>query len=248
MPLLGDENHIHMVNFLQSIAWEFEQPSAILVVSAHWEARRPSITSGRSPALIYDYYGFPNEAYEIQYPAPGDPALADLIYHLLQENEFDAVLDAERGFDHGVFVPLKIMYPEAGIPCVQLSLLQGLNAEAHIRLGKALSPLRHKNVLILGSGFSFHNMQAFLSRGAMQDSKNDAFQKWLIDTCTGLHLSEQERESRLVHWKSAPFARYCHPREEHLLPLHVCYGIAGAAAKLVFYEEILGVKSCAFLW
>ncbi|RPH90768.1 MAG: dioxygenase [Calditrichaeota bacterium] len=248
MPLLGDRDHTHMVQFLQSITSEFEPPAAILVVSAHWEARRTTITSGSSPALFYDYYGFPDEAYKIQYPAPGDPALADLIFQLLQEHEFDARLDAERGFDHGLFVPLKIMYPDAHIPCVQLSLVQGLAAETHIRVGKALSALRQKNVLILGSGFSFHNMQAFMSRGGMQDSKNDAFQKWLIDTCTDLHLSEQERESRLVHWESAPFARYCHPREEHLLPLHVCYGIAGTAAKLVFYEEILGKKSCAFLW
>lgn len=249
MPLLGDGNHTHMVNFLQSITWEFEPPSAILVISAHWEAPRPTITSGKTPPLFYDYYGFPDEAYKIRYPAPGDPELADLIFQLLREAEFDALLDAERGFDHGLFVPLKIMYPEAQIPCLQLSLLQGLAAETHILLGKSLSALKQKNILILGSGFSFHNMQAFMiNRRGVQDSRNEAFQQWLIDTCTDPHIPERERESRLANWESAPFARYCHPREEHLMPLHVCYGIAGTMAKLVFYEEIMGEKSCAFLW
>jgi aromatic ring-opening dioxygenase catalytic subunit (LigB family) len=157
-------------------------------------------------------------------------------------------LDNQRGFDHGLFVPLKIMYPDAKIPCIQLSLLNNLDAAEHIRIGNALSALKNENVLIIGSGFSFHNMQAFFSEHPSGELNNQVFTNWLIETCTLESLSEQERESRLTHWSKANFARFSHPREEHLLPLHVCYGIAKTAAKLVFYEKVAGKSACAFVW
>jgi aromatic ring-opening dioxygenase catalytic subunit (LigB family) len=249
LPLLGDRDHQNMIDFLNRITPTLGEPSAILVISAHWEENKPTITSGELPPLIYDYYGFPDEAYQIKYPAPGDPVLAEKLFQLLQESGIDARLNDQRGFDHGLFVPLKIMYPDAAIPCVQLSLMNSLDPESHIQLGKALSDLRRENVLIIGSGFSFHNLRALLSQSCHEpDPKNEAFENWLIDTCTRESISENERERRLVAWEDAPFARYCHPREEHLLPLHVCYGLSKSAAKLVFDSEIIGKKTSAFLW
>jgi len=249
LPLLGDKGHQNMVSFLKDLAPTLGQPSAILVISAHWEEDTVTITSGKTPPLLYDYYGFPDEAYEIQYPALGDPILAGKIYHLLYQSGIDSRLDSHRGFDHGLFVPLKIMFPDATIPCVQLSLLNNLNPETHLKIGKALSELRMENVLIIGSGFSFHNIKAFFSPAmGTPDLKNEAFEHWLIDTCTNTKISAHERETRLIEWTHAPFARYCHPREEHLLPLHVCLGLANTNAKMVFDGEVAGKKASAFLW
>ena len=177
----------------------------------------------------------------------GSPELADHISGLLQQNNIPARIDPQRGFDHGLFIPLKMMYPLADIPCLQLSLLRGLDPAAHIALGKALREMSHENILVIGSGFSFHNMRAFWEGGGMPDPANDAFQDWLIETCTG-PLPQSEREQCLVDWEKAPSARYCHPREEHLLPVHVCLGMAGRSAELVFDDMILNKRSVAFLW
>jgi aromatic ring-opening dioxygenase catalytic subunit (LigB family) len=219
------------------------------VISAHWEETHPTITSGQHPPLIYDYYGFPKAAYEIQYPVKGAPDLAKKIHSLLLNTGIDSRLNKERGFDHGVFIPLKIMYPEADIPCVQLSLKKELNPKDHIRMGQSLTTLLDDEVLIIGSGFSFHNLRAFFSPPTPDtQSKNAAFEQWLTQTCTDHYLSEEERKNRLEKWEDAPAARYCHPREEHLLPLHVCYGIAGSAAIKSWSINIMGKQASSFLW
>ncbi|MEA1890573.1 MAG: class III extradiol ring-cleavage dioxygenase, partial [Pseudomonadota bacterium] len=185
LPLLGHEGHLSMVRFLKDITQTLVRPAAILIISAHWEEDIVTLTSGKTPPLIYDYYGFPDEAYAIEYPAPGNPILANKIYNLLQTSGIESRLDDQRGFDHGLFVPLKIMFPDATIPCVQLSLINTLDAESHIRIGNAISDLRKENVLIIGSGFSFHNMRALMSPDTrMPDLMNEAFEQWLIDTCT----------------------------------------------------------------
>jgi 4,5-DOPA dioxygenase extradiol len=249
LPLLGDEGHREMVENLKSIASLIAKPSAIIVISAHWEEDKATITSGATPELIYDYYGFPEESYEIKYPAPGDPALAQKIFELLKNKNIKAALDENRGFDHGLFVPLQIMFPNADIPCVQVSLLNSLNPEKHIRLGEALTGLADDNVLIIGSGFSFHNLKAFFAPATEESqAMNEAFEQWLIDTCGSDDLSEVERMHRLINWEAAPAARYCHPREEHLLPLHVCYGFAKRAAKQVFGFEVMGKRASAYVW
>lgn len=250
LPLLGEPHHQGMINFLHGITPSLEDLDAILVISAHWEEPVATITSAAQPPLLYDYYGFPEEAYTIEYPAPGDPVLADKVFHALQAHGIPAKMDEERGFDHGMFVPLKLMYPEASIPVVQLSLLANLDPAEHIRMGNALADLQNENILILGSGFSFHNMNAFFyGRSADgSDPRNEAFQRWLIETCTSDAFDQQEREEHLMQWESAPQARYCHPREEHLLPLHVCAGISDAPGKLVFEGEVIGKKAIAVLW
>jgi aromatic ring-opening dioxygenase catalytic subunit (LigB family) len=248
LPILGDASHQAMVAFMRQLPARLRKPDAILVISAHWEERVATLLGAPSPPLFYDYYGFPDEAYAIIYPAPGSPELARRIIELLNGNQISAGVDTQRGFDHGLFIPLKLMYPKADIPSLQLSLLQGLDPIAHIALGKALRALMAENILVVGSGFSFHNLRAFAWQGLdTPDPANDAFQNWLIDVCTG-PMPQAEREQRLMIWEKAPSARYCHPREEHLLPLHVCLGMADKPADVVFDDYILGKRSVAFLW
>lgn len=248
LPILGDPGHEAMVDFMAGLPAQLEKPDAILVISAHWEESAATLLGAQNPGMFYDYYGFPAKAYEITYPAPGSPQLANRIAGMLKENNIASRIDPGRGFDHGLFIPLKLMYPQADVPALQLSLLRGLDSGAHIAIGKALRGLLNENILVIGSGFSFHNMGAFSWAGNGQpDPANDAFQNWLIESCTA-SMPYAEREKRLIEWETAPSARYCHPREEHLLPLHVCLGMANKPAKLIFDDQILGKRAVAFLW
>ena len=248
LPILGDPGHQAMIDFMQGLPSQLTRPDRVLVISAHWEEQIPTLLGAANPPLFYDYYGFPEQAYEITYPAPGDPKLAEQVAAILEENGIPSRFDLERGFDHGVFIPLKLMYPEADIPVTQLSLIRGLNARQHLALGKALKSLKEENILIIGSGFSFHNMNAFFqSPPGSDDFRNDAFQDWLIETCTK-PFDSSEREVRLTNWTEAPFARYCHPREEHLLPLQVCAAIADKPAELIFDDQIINKRAIAFYW
>jgi len=249
LPLLGDPGHSEMVASLNELAKRIQRPEAIVVVSAHWEEEVATLTASETPSLIYDYYGFPDESYTITYPCPGEPALASELYRLLEASGIEAKFDNERGLDHGVFVPLKIMYPEADIPCVQLSLLRSLDPLAHIAIGKALGCLARKNILFIGSGFSFHNLKAFFApEDTTTGDLNNAFEQWLHDTCCNLEYSEVERAHKLVNWTEAPGARFCHPREEHLLPLHVCYGVAQQACAESLKLEIMNKRSSMYVW
>ena len=251
LPLLGDPDHEKLIKFLENLPLRLTKPSAVLVVSAHWEAQLPTITSASHPKLIYDYSGFPEKSYQIQYPAPGSPGLAENLRELLAHHEIDSVLDNARGFDHGMFVPLKLMYPEADIPCIQLSLMGSLNPEDHINLGKAIADIRKKNVMILGSGFSYHNMSDIVAPSDEGRAFNVDFDLWLVDACTSGRYERDEREQMLVEWENAPAARESHPREEHLLPLHVCLGAASESnhgATAIFNDDVMGRRASAFLW
>lgn len=248
LPILGDAGHQTMVDFMIRLSAQLRKPEAILVISAHWEEIAATLMGAQTPPMFYDYYGFPEAAYEITYPAPGSPTLASRIAELLGKNNIAARVDAQRGFDHGLFIPLKLMYPQADIPALQLSLLNNLNPAAHIDLGKALRELMQENILVIGSGFSFHNLRAFSWQTPdKSDPANEAFQNWLIEACTS-QMPQSEREQRLIEWAKAPSARYCHPREEHLLPLHVCLGMANKPATAIFDDQILGKRSVAFQW
>lgn len=246
LPLLNHPGHQELIRFLKTIPDQFETPDAIIVISAHWEQSIPTLTAKAAPPLIYDYYGFAPEAYDIDYPAPGDPQLAKELWAGLEAKGIHSQLDEGWGFDHGMYIPLKLMYPAAHIPCVQISLMNGLDPLAHINLGRALNEILTGKILVLGSGFSFHNMKAFGEIG--MDPGNVEFDRWLSETMTGTDLSRSDRADRLIHWERAPHARYCHPTEEHLLPLHVCYGIFETPARRVFDGQVLGKKSAAFLW
>jgi aromatic ring-opening dioxygenase catalytic subunit (LigB family) len=214
-----------------------EQPRAILLVSAHWLEPTFSTTSSEQPDLIYDYYNFPPHTYELTYPAPGQPALAQRVIELLQQAVLPAATDAGRGFDHGMFIPLKLMFPEAEIPVVQLSLRRDLDAEAHLQAGRALQSLRDEGVLIVGSGMSFHNMRGY--RDPRFGPISDEFDAWLAQT---VEADPAVRWQALAHWDQAPRARECHPerQEEHLLPLMLAAGAAGDdQGRHVFVDRVL---------
>jgi aromatic ring-opening dioxygenase catalytic subunit (LigB family) len=199
-------------------------PTSVLMISAHWEQRVPTVSTALAPPMLYDYSGFPAQAYQVKWPAPGSPTLAATVRDLLANAGIDTAQDSTRGFDHGTFVPMKLAYPNADIPTVQLSLKSGLDADEHLAIGLALAPLREQGVFIIGSGMTFHNMNAFRSPVPALPHA-EAFDNWLVETC---QLDSAARNARLRHWTSAPSARFCHPREEHLLPLMVIAGAAGS--------------------
>jgi aromatic ring-opening dioxygenase catalytic subunit (LigB family) len=188
-------------------------PTAIVVVSAHWEAPVVTVTGGSRPGLIFDYFGFPPETYELTYDAPGSPDLATSAAELLGAAGIDAVVDPAYGWDHGVFIPLKVMYPEADIPVVAVSLQAGLDPDRHSAMGAALRPLRDEGVLIVGSGMSYHNLRVM--DGAVPSTE---FHHWLDGALAG---DAGHRRHALAGWAAAPSGRASHPREEHLLPLMV---------------------------
>ena len=198
------------------------KPRALLVISAHWEAPVPTVTTSAHPPMLYDYSGFPAETYKVKWPAPGDLALADRARTLLEAAGFRTAADSRRGYDHGTFVPLSVIYPEAEIPTVQLSLVQELDPSTHLALGRALAPLRDEGVLIIGSGMSFHNMRAFGDPRAKSGAV--AFDAWLREAT---EAEPRDRDLKLEQWEQAPSAQLAHPREEHLLPLMVIAGAAG---------------------
>ena len=231
-----------LASYLRSVrAVPAGEVKALLVVSAHWEERVPTVMSGARPPMLYDYYGFPPESYRITWPAPGAPELAANVRALLGAAGFETAADPSRGFDHGTFVPLKLAYPDAEIPTVQLSLVRGLDPAEHLAMGRALAPLRAQGVFIVGSGMSFHNLRLFGDARAPQLAAQ--FDAWLQRAAT---LPQPERDAELAKWSSAPAARMAHPREEHLLPLMVIAGAAGADRGTVAFEgSLLGAKISA---
>ncbi len=250
MPLLDDAAHTGLIRFLKTLNGKFAKVDAIVLISAHWEEAQPSVYAGEHHGMLFDYYGFPPHTYEFKYPAPGAPALANHIAALLQAAKLPYVPETARGFDHGTFVPMLLINPEADIPCLQLSLLKGLDATAHLRLGLALQELRKQNVVIIGSGMSFHNLQAvFAGPQPELRAASDQFHQWLLATMGSANLSAEDRLAALANWQQAPYARFCHPRAEHLLPLHVCAAIAGGApAQVVFDEALMNHKVAGFCW
>ena len=217
-------------------------PRALLVISAHWEAPVPTVMTSSHPPMLYDYYGFPPESYTISWPAPGSPELAARVRALLGGAGIDTNADPARGYDHGTFVPLKLTYPEAEVPAVQLSLKEGLDPAAHIAIGRALQPLRDEGVFIVASGMTFHNLRAFRDPRAVPVS--EAFDAWLRQTMV---LDADARNAALSDWTAAPAARAAHPREEHLIPLMVASGAAGDdTAVVAFNDTFTGLRLSAY--
>lgn len=209
------------------------RPSAIVMISAHWETDSAfKIMTNPAPAMLYDYYGFPANTYSLQYPAPGSPALAERLVQLLGARSLPAEADNERGFDHGAFVPLFLMYPKADIPVVQVSIQSHYDPLTHIDLGRALAPLRDEGVLIIGSGLSYHNMRHMWQGGSAASAMFDA---WLQQTIVQGPIGQ--RASQLTHWQAAPAARQAHPREDHLIPLMVAAGAAEHEPATCVYHE-----------
>ena len=218
-----------------------DKPRALLVVSAHWEEEVPTILASEAPPLLFDYHGFPKHTYELTWPAPGSPDLAARVGQLLAAAGIENKKETKRGFDHGVFIPLKVAYPDAQIPTVQLSLKAGLDPAAHLAIGRALAPLRDEGVLIVGSGMSYHNMRGFMSPRGREDS--EAFDAWLAQVVT---KEPAARTAALENWSEAPSARASHPREEHLIPLMVAAGAGDQdPGTRVFDDVVMGVRVSA---
>lgn len=217
-------------------------PAALLVISAHWEEPVPTLMTAAHPPMLYDYYGFPPESYQITWPAPGAPALASRVRALLDTAGLGSAEDPGRGFDHGTFVPLKLTYPDASVPTLQMSLVAGLDPAQHLALGRALAPLRDEGVFIVGSGLSYHNMRGFRDPAARPLS--ETFDRWLREAATA---APADRDRALAQWSTAPAARQAHPREEHLLPLMVVAGAAGDdIGRTAFDGWVFGKRVSAF--
>lgn len=231
--------------FLESIPASLpEKPQALLVISGHWEEDVPTVGATKSPELIYDYSGFPPETYKLTWPAPGAPELAGRVQSVLDKAGLAPQLSRTRGYDHGVFIPLKVAFPEANIPVATLSLARSLDPALHLAIGRALAPLRDEGVLIIGSGMSFHNLRAFFTGRAMDRSRD--FDRWLTET---IESPTAQRDTRLKQWRKAPEASFAHPREEHLIPLMVAAGAGGEAqGKLVFRDNPMGSVISAYRW
>jgi aromatic ring-opening dioxygenase catalytic subunit (LigB family) len=213
------------------------RPRVVLIISGHWEMSDFTISTSAHPPMVYDYGGFPAHTYQIQYPAPGMPELAQRVRELLGE----VAEDAQRGFDHGSFVPLSLMYPRADVPVVMLSMKSGYDPQQHLELGRKLAPLREEGVLIIGSGLTYHNMRGFGRPDSMAQSQ--AFEAYLADAVT----DPAQREQQLLHWEQAPFARQVHPHEDHLMPLLVVAGAAdGDPGERLFVENVMGVAMASY--
>lgn len=234
-----------MAAFLKSISSRLPQrPTAILMISGHWQTPEFSVTAGRQPELIYDYFGFPKHTYQLTYPAPGAPVLADRISKLLTSAGLNNRQDISRGLDHGVFVPLKLMFPEADIPVVQLSLRNDLNPEAHLLAGRAIASLRKEGVLIVGSGMSFHNMRGY--GDPRFTAPSEIFDEWLTQA---VEAEPEARFAALSKWSRAPHALESHllGAEEHLIPLMVAAGAAESDhGTKVYSQQVLSTQISAF--
>ncbi|MGE3926661.1 MAG: class III extradiol ring-cleavage dioxygenase [Lautropia sp.] len=219
------------------------KPAAILVVSGHWEEAEFTVSTAPRPPMLYDYSGFPAHTYRLQYPAPGSPSLAGRVKAMVAAAGMECREDASRGFDHGTFVPLMLMFPEAAIPVVTVSMKSTYDPEEHIRLGEALASLRGEGVLIIGSGLSYHNMRGFRHESSTPVAR--AFEAYLNEAVS--HPSPSVRRQMLVEWEQAPFARAAHPMEDHLIPLMVAAGAAGQdSGGRIFVENVMQVDMASY--
>jgi aromatic ring-opening dioxygenase catalytic subunit (LigB family) len=213
-----------------------ELPKAILCISAHWETPEFTVSTAPSPDLIYDYSGFPPHAYQIMYAASGSPEIAGRVGMHLAMAGINIGVDPARGFDHGVFVPMCLMFPEGQVPIVTLSIKKNFDPAEHIRLGEALVPLREEGILIVGSGLTYHNLKVFNDQGHVSSREFEDF-------CAKASASEKAKRAELLkNWRKALCAQSAHPREDHLVPLFVCAGAAGSdTGERLFTDTVDGI-------
>ncbi len=229
--------------FLEGLAATLPSaPKAILVISGHWEEPAFTASTAAQPKLIFDYSGFPEDTYRLTWPAPGQPELAARVASRLADAGLPSALSENRGYDHGVFVPLKVAFPAAEIPVVTLSVAASLDPALHLAAGRALAPLRDEGILIVASGMSFHNLGAYFQPQTLERAR--AFDAWLTKAVAS---SAPERDAHLANWRNAPFAAFAHPREEHFIPLLVAAGAGGdAPGERIFTDEPMGAAISAF--
>lgn len=219
------------------------RPKAVVVISGHWETPQFVVSTSARPPMEYDYSGFPPHTYHIRYPAPGAPELAGHTRTLIAAAGIEATPDARRGFDHGVFVPLGLMYPNADMPIVMVSIKSSYDPAEHLALGRAIAPLRDEGVLIIGSGLTYHNMRGFGRDSSIRDA--ESFTHYLNEAIALTDI--RERDESLLHWESASFARQAHPREDHLLPLLAAAGAAGSdTGRVLFAENVMKIPMTSY--
>ncbi|CAG8983289.1 hypothetical protein HYALB_00002726 [Hymenoscyphus albidus] len=262
MPLLGDPGHANLIESMSTKVPETLQlgtpnaPKAIVLVTAHWTTRTPKISSAKTHELYYDYGGFPPESYRLRYDAPGSPEVAKQVFDLLQAAGFTPSMDEERGWDHGVFVPLTLINPKADIPVVQISVLNTEESSAHYAMGRALAPLRDQGIAIIGSGMpTFHNLRLMFSLpGRSQGDKAkvlDRIALWSKDLTDAVCLeSSEKREAKLKTWRGFKSGDEAHPpgMAEHLLPLFVCAGAGGDGKAHAHGDDLHGSEHFTYSW
>lgn len=209
-----------------------EKPKAILMISGHWEEDNVAIMGSAKPPMLYDYFGFPPETYSITYDAPGAPDVAARASDLLAEAGIKANVDTQRGFDHGTYSVMEVMYPAADMPLLQVSMLKSYDPADHIAIGRALAPLRKEGVMIVGSGLSFHNLRLMQGGGKLPSAQFDA---WLYDA---MMAEPETRKQAIIDWETAPAARICHQEEDHLVPLFVALGAAENDTATRIYHDV----------
>ena len=228
-PTLVIESADRTHQFLKGLGSQLEKPESVLVVSAHWEEETPSVSAAVSPETIHDFRGFPDVLYETEYPAPGAPELAERVSELLTSAGIPARIDPNRGLDHGAWVPMSLMYPDADVPVAQLSVQTALGGEHHLAMGEALRPLRDEGVLILGSGGLTHNLGELDWSGATitMPAWASEFQEWIFEAI------DQKRKNDIANYRLlAPHASRNHPTEEHFLPLLVAFGAGDTGSRM----------------
>lgn len=258
MPLLNDPGHKDVIRSLKTRIPKVlrlntpEAPRAIIVVTAHWSERYPTISNAKKHHLYYDYYGFPSEAYNLKYDAPGSPDIAQEVFDALKSEGLSPEMDEERGWDHGVFVPLKLINPAADVPIIQLSVLSSENPAAHFKMGQALKKLRDTNVAIVGSGFaSFHNLRLMFSGITRDPSFRERNRAWNAAVTDAVSEPDEElRLKKLEKWREFPGAYEMHPRggAEHFLPLIVCAGAGENGQAFKYTDDFLGLDMYSYYW
>lgn len=226
--------------FWKRLGAKLERPNTIVVISAHWEQQAAMLTGTDSPATVHDFFGFPEPLYEITYEPPGNPALAASIAERLHASGFKTGVDPTRGLDHGAWVPLKLMYPQADIPVVQLAVSPGEGARHHLWLGETLRPLREQGVLVMGSGSATHNLMEF--RGQAADATPPRwvsdFNEWLAGA-----VESGDTEALAGYRQSHPHGARNHPTEEHFVPLLVAAGAGSGSGERIHQSYTHGVLS-----
>ena len=217
-------------SFLEGFGQKLGKPKAILIATAHFESGVPLLSADKTPEMIYDFGGFEPELYQMVYPAPGSPELAAQAAGLLAKAGLKSQPVENRGYDHGTWVPLKLLYPDADIPVVQISVQPQAGAAHHVALGQALAPLREEGVLIIGSGTTTHNLREFFRGGYTAQSPAP---EWVTEFASWIHArAEAGAVDDIAHYRTrAPHAARNHPSEEHFLPLPFAMGAAGPGAR-----------------
>ncbi|KAL5615058.1 uncharacterized protein BROUX77_000895 [Berkeleyomyces rouxiae] len=263
LPVMGDPSQETIIYSLKNRVPKIlgigtpNQPRAIILITAHWQTTTPTISSAKKHKLLYDYYGFPDECYKLKYDADGSPEIAQDIAKALTAEGLIPQLDSKRGWDHGVFIPMLLIHPEASIPIIQVSVLESEDPAAHFRIGAALGKLRDQNIAILGSGFaSFHSIRLMFdmmrnptsANADVTRHKNRSWGKALNDAVGTIDRSD--RLAKLSKWREFPSSYDMHPPHggDHFMPLLVCAGAAGDEKAEKYADAFLDLDIDTFYW